>query len=49
MNKSKRIYVDLDNPNEKNIKLNLEQDTEFLEILSLRISQKEAYQSIFYI
>ena len=44
MNKSKRIYVDVDNPNEKNIKINLNQDTNFLEILSLKISQKEAYQ-----
>jgi hypothetical protein len=44
MNKSKRIYVDIDNPEEKNIKINLEQNTDTLEILSLKISQKEAYQ-----
>ncbi len=44
MNKSKRIYADIDNPAEKNIKIKLEQDTNFVDILSLRISQKEAYQ-----
>ena len=42
MNKSKRIYADIDNPAEKNIKIKLEQDTNFVDILSLRISQKEA-------
>ena len=44
MNNSKRIYADVNNPTEKNIKIKLEQDTNFLEILSLQISQKEAYQ-----
>lgn len=44
MNKSKRIYVDIGNPTDKNIKVNLEQDTNFVEILSLKIDQKEAYQ-----
>jgi hypothetical protein len=44
MNHSKRIYANIDNPAEKNIKIKLEQNTNFLEILSLKISQKDAYQ-----
>jgi len=43
MNKSQRIRVDLTG-NTRNIKFNLNQDTDFLEILSLKIDQRKAWQ-----
>jgi len=45
MNKSQRIKVDINTISEKYIKFNLEQNIDFLEILSLEINQKDIYQN----
>jgi hypothetical protein len=45
MNKSYRIKVDIDQPSTQNIKLKLEQEVDQFEILSLKIDQKDVYQS----
>lgn len=45
MNKSQRIKVDVNLAKNKHIKFKLEQNTDFLEILSLSIDQKDIYQS----
>jgi len=44
MNKSQRIRVDLTDDTSKYIKTRLEQNTKTLEILSLKIDQKDTYQ-----
>lgn len=43
-NESYRIKVNIDDDNEKFIKVKLEQDVKFLDILSLQIDQRDTYQ-----
>ena len=44
MNKSQRIKISLQNDNEdKQIQVRLEQDTDTLEFMSLKLDTKEAY------
>ena len=45
MNKTQRIKVDVEAISEKYVNIKLEQDIDFLEILSLKIDQKDIYQS----
>ena len=45
MNRSQRIYMDTNNPdNDKHIKIRLEQDVDTIEFLSLGVSTKDIYQ-----
>jgi hypothetical protein len=45
MNKSQRIRVNLNETDDKHLKVQLDQSAEFFELLSLKIDQKDIYQS----